>query len=76
MFPVQRQASIYGIGAFGNRVYDSVAEVQAETGTVSGTIDVVNVGRFRWDPTSTDTEDGVSIIQVSAISTGRYHAIM
>lgn len=76
MFPVQPSQSIYGVNTYGNRCYDTVVEVQAETGTIAATIDVVNVGRFRWDATSTTTEDEISVIKVAAITTGRYHAIM
>lgn len=59
---------------------DTIADLKLENGLVFNTIDVLGYytkgdgggGAFYWDSTSTETDNGGTIIQATGISTGRW----
>lgn len=55
--------------------YETVAAVRLITGRPPSFIHVEDLGTMmRWMSASTDADDGVSVIKVTAITTGRYVA--
>jgi len=61
----------------GIKTYADLATLRLETANPPPLVVLVhNVGLFDWDATSTDTDNSISIIKVTAITTGRYIARM
>lgn|SRR5512145_43131 len=56
----------------GYRVVGSVAEVRASVVAQSDVVFVPGVNEFAWAPTSTATDNGVTVLQITGVDTGRY----
>lgn len=54
--------------------YDSVAALRLET-TQYGLVWIKTGSPYYWDPTSTDADDGASVIKLDAYTTGRYRQL-
>lgn len=59
-------------GTYGIKFFASATALRAESSAAVGFSYVANVGLFRWDATSTATDDGETVIKLTAVSTGRY----
>lgn|SRR5512145_163937 len=54
------------------QVFGSVAEVRATVVYSGDTIRIPYVGEYKWDAASTADDDGLSVIQITGVTTGRW----
>jgi len=59
-------------GTYGLKFFSSVALLRAESSAAIGFAYIANYGLFRWDSTSTETDDGETVIKLTSVTTGRY----
>ncbi len=63
-----------------NQVFDTISDLQLQKGTQNASVMVLgqntvndgNGGNYLWDDTSTTSADGIKIVQVTGVSTGRW----
>ena len=63
--------------------FDTLADLRMQTGMANVQVLLMgltsitdnNGGMYRWDPTSTETDDNLTVIQVTGVTTGRWKRV-